>query len=166
MSGWFVVNTLPNQEQRAETNLQRQGYATWLPRLRRSRRHARRIDTVLAPLFPGYLFVSLNLDHDAWSPINGTFGVRRLILRNERPAPLPEGFIGALQETVDQDGAAGVPAQWLDPGAKIRVLSGPFVDCVGTLTAMASKDRVAVLLSVLGREVAALVSRRAVALAV
>lgn len=163
MSGWYVVSTLPNQEARAEANLRRQGYASWMPRFCRSRRHARRIDTVLAPLFPGYLFVQLDLDRQAWSAINGTYGVRRIICRNDRPARLPDDFIAALHGTLDQQGLAGVPEQWLQAGMKVRVLSGPFVDCVGTLVDLASRERVALLLTVLGREVAAVVSRRAVA---
>lgn len=166
MSGWYVVSTLPHQEGRAETNLRRQGYSTWLPRFQRSRRHARRIDTTLAPLFPGYLFVQLDLDRDAWSSINGTYGVRQIISQNDRPARVPDDFIDALQNTLDQHGLVGVPERWLQPGLKVRVLSGPFVDCFGTLVNLASRDRVGLLLSVLGREVAALVSRRAVAPAI
>jgi transcriptional antiterminator RfaH len=52
MIGWYVVNKLPPQEAQAESNLLRQGYRIWLPSIRRSRRHARLIETILAPLFP------------------------------------------------------------------------------------------------------------------
>ena len=45
---WYVVHTRPHQERRAEANLVRQGFRTWLPVMERSRRHARRIDTVCA----------------------------------------------------------------------------------------------------------------------
>jgi transcriptional antiterminator RfaH len=52
MQRWYVVHTQSYQEARAELNLRRQGFEVWLPLSRRRRRHARRIDTVLAPLFP------------------------------------------------------------------------------------------------------------------
>ena len=50
----------------------------------------------------------------------------------------------------------------LAPGQKVRLIAGPFVDCVGTLLHLAAKDRVALLLRVLGQDVAAVVPRRAV----
>ncbi|HQF30164.1 MAG TPA: transcription termination/antitermination NusG family protein, partial [Hyphomicrobiales bacterium] len=62
MAGWYVVSTQPHQEARAESNLVRQGFETWLPRFARERRHARKVDTVLVALFPGYLFVRLDPD--------------------------------------------------------------------------------------------------------
>jgi transcription elongation factor/antiterminator RfaH len=162
MTGWYVVNTLPHQELRAETNLRRQGYRAWLPSIERSRRHARRIDTVTAPLFPGYLFVELDLDRESWGSINGTFGVRRLIAQRERPAPVPPGFVAALRETLDKKGLVTVP-QALRPGQNVRLIAGPFVDCIGKLLYLATRDRVALLLSILGQEVSTLVSRRIIA---
>jgi transcriptional antiterminator RfaH len=162
VSQWFVVNTLPHQEARAEANLRRQGYRAWLPSIKRSRRHARRIDTILAPLFPGYVFVELDLSHESWSPINGTFGVRRLLCHRDRPAPVPDNFMQALRETLNEEGVVAVPEP-LKPGQKVRLIAGPFVDCIGTLLYLAAKGRVALLLSVLGQEVSTMVSRRMLA---
>lgn len=163
MKRWYVVNTLPHQEARAEIQLRQQGYRPWLPTVRRTRRHARRIETIRAPLFPGYLFVELDVDAQPWSPINGTFGVRRLIADRDRPAPLPADFVRALRDTIDQDGDVAPPELALNPGERVRLVAGPFVDCVGTLLRMAANGRVALLLSVLGQEVATLVSRRVIA---
>ena len=53
MNRWYVVHTRPHQEGRAEANLVRQGFRVWLPVMERSRRHARRIETVRGALFPG-----------------------------------------------------------------------------------------------------------------
>lgn len=157
---WYVVCCQTRQEARADLNLRRQGFDSWLPRLRRTRRHARRIDNVLVPLFPGYLFVRLDLELQPWRSINGTFGVRRLLCENERPAPVVTGFIETLQETMDEDGLVATPTDAFKCGDRVRLVAGPFADMVGTLARMTEKDRVAVLLNVLGREVQALVSRR------
>ena len=46
-------------------------------------RHARKILNVRAPLFPGYLFVSLDLTRDRWRSINSTYGVLGLIMGGE-----------------------------------------------------------------------------------
>ena len=93
MRAWYVVNTLPHQEARADQNLRRQNYTTLLPVTRRTRRHARRLDTVLTPLFPGYLFVELDLETQSWSSINSTFGVKRLLCGGDRPTELQRDFV-------------------------------------------------------------------------
>jgi transcriptional antiterminator RfaH len=158
---WFVVTTYPHQEPRAEANLRHQGYEAWLPKLLRARRHARRIDTTSAPLFPGYLFIKLDPHAQTWRPINGTFGVRHILCHGEFPRPVERGFVEALKETTDESGVVSLPnAERLKPGQPLRLLTGPFADSMGTLLRLADKDRVELLLNLLGREVQVLVSRR------
>ena len=65
---WFVVHTLPHRESGAKGHLENQGYRTFLPRRWKTRRHARKLETVLAPLFPRYLFIALDLNRDRWRP--------------------------------------------------------------------------------------------------
>lgn len=163
--GWYVVSTLPNQEARAQLNLARQGFLAWLPAFQRARRHARRVETVSSPMFPGYLFVRLDVARQAWSRINSTYGIRKLICRGETPSRLPDGFVEALRADVDE-GRLQAPEDRLDPGAALRVIDGPFADCIGTLLSSASRDRVTLLLKVLGRDVSAVLPRWAVTAAV
>ena len=59
---WYVVSTKPNQENRAALNLRKQAFEVLLPMMQKKRRHARQIETVLRPLFPGYLFVEFDPD--------------------------------------------------------------------------------------------------------
>ena len=58
---WYVVQSQPNAELKAVAHLNRQGFATYLPRYLKRRRHARRVEIIAAPLFPRYLFVSIDL---------------------------------------------------------------------------------------------------------
>ena len=51
MKRWYVVHTQSYQEPRAELNLRHQGFEVWLPLTRRTRRHARRIDTISCAAF-------------------------------------------------------------------------------------------------------------------
>src|SRR5215469_2871571 len=67
-SYWAVVQTHPQAERWAETNLRRQGYPTLLPlmRVRRRDRVLRSLfHTVEVPLFPGYCFVTVT---SHWTP--------------------------------------------------------------------------------------------------
>lgn len=163
MSAWCVVNTLPNQEMRAEANLLRQGFRAWLPAIRRFRRHARKVDVVRAPLFPGYLFVELDLDRDGWSPINSTYGVRRLLAQNMRPEALPGRFVTDLQRSVGGDGACIIEPErpGLTPGMRVRIDRGPFADCIATILNIAPRERVHLLLEILGGRAKMTISRLA-----
>lgn len=162
MSEWYVVSTLPHQEARAEQNLRRQSFVTLLPVTKKTRRHARRIDTVRAPLFPGYLFVQLDLAKQRWSSINGTFGVKRLLSNGVQPTQAPADFITALQETIDEEGVAAVPAPELQPGQQVRIATGPFADTIAAVLHLSPGERVKILLDVLGGSVSATMPRRAV----
>jgi transcription elongation factor/antiterminator RfaH len=159
---WYVVSTHPHQEERAQINLRRQGYEVWTPMLERTRKHARRTDIISAPLFPGYLFVSLDCKTEPWRAIDSTFGVRRILCRGEHPCPVQRGFIETLKAATDDRGVLAMTADNIEPGQPVRVLDGPFADQVGTLLRLANKERIALLLNLLGREVEVEVSRRQV----
>jgi hypothetical protein len=81
---WHVVETHPHAEAKAAAHLERQGYATYLPRYLRERRHARRVAIVPAPLFPRYLFVAIDMRTQRWRAIKSTIGVARLVCARSR----------------------------------------------------------------------------------
>ncbi len=162
MKRWYAVATQPKGEPRAEFNLRRQGFETWLPRIRRVVRHARRTEERTAPLFPGYLFVRLDPDVGPWRCINGTFGVRHLVSFGERPAPVPESFIDSLRDGADADGLLAPPQDHFRSGMPVQILAGPFADSVGTLVRLSERDRVEILMNVLGRDVCVSVSGRCI----
>lgn len=159
MTAWFAVNTLPHQERRAELNLRRQGVHVYLPHLRKTRRHARRVDQVFEPLFPGYLFVRLDVSASPWRMINGTFGVRRLVMQGGRPAPVADGFVEHLRAEADPDGALRPPRPNVKPGDRVRVVHGALSDCVATVVRLNRRERVELLLNLLGGEVLAVAAR-------
>src|SRR5437899_3222650 len=80
---WFLVRTRPKCEQKAEMNLSAQGFRAYLPQIRKTIRHARKLRTVRAPLFPGYLFVVLDLERDRWLSVRSTIGVAHLFTHKD-----------------------------------------------------------------------------------
>jgi transcriptional antiterminator RfaH len=155
MNRWYAVNTQPRQEARADENLRRQGFYSWLPRFQRQRRHARRADQVLAPLFPGYLFVQLDPEIERWRSINGTFGVIRLLSSGDMPLAVPDGLVEEIMQRRDASGTVVVPPRRLVVGEAIRVAVGPFADLEGLFQEMSGRDRVVLLFNLLGRKVRA-----------
>jgi transcriptional antiterminator RfaH len=153
-SRWYVVHTQPNGEARADLNLRRQGFCTYLPRYVRRRRHARRQEMVARPLFPRYLFVALDVARDRWRAVHSTFGVNHLLLAGEEPLPVPDGVIDEIRARENGDGFVklGLPAG-LRPGSPVRLIDGIFAESTGVLERAADDRRVAILLELLGREV-------------
>ena len=54
MSAWYVVRVKTAQEDRAVWHLKNQGFHVYMPKYRKTIRHARKVQNVLRPLFPGY----------------------------------------------------------------------------------------------------------------
>jgi transcriptional antiterminator RfaH len=68
-----------------------------------------------------------------------------------------------LQKRADDEGIVVTLDERLRPGQKVRLVTGPFVDCIGTLLRLDARDRVALLLSILGQQVRAVVSAAMIA---
>lgn len=157
MSGqmcWYVVHTQAQKEGLAEMHLRRQGFATYLPRYLRTRRHARKTETVARPLFPRYLFVGVDLARDRWRAIQSTFGVSNLVIAGEEPLPVPDAVVDEIRAREGGDGCVslGLPAG-VGPGSRVRLIDGIFADAKGVIERVADDRRVAILLALLGREV-------------
>ena len=152
MKRWYAVYTQPRAEGRAAAHLVRQGFDAYLPRCRCIRRHGRREDTVLRPLFPRYLFVALDLDSDRWRSVNGTRGVSWLLCRDERPLALPDGVVEGLRGAENDDGVVPLSRLMLfDAGARLRVLDGAFAGQTGLYQSMTEAERVVLLFDLMGR---------------
>ena len=150
---WYAVNTQPRAEHKACFHLNRQGFQAYLPRYLKSRRHARRIDTVAAPFFPRYLFVAIDMETQRWRSINSTIGVSHIVCTGESPAPVPDHIIGQLKQNEDERGFIEIRRPRFSPGDKVAVLDGAFADCIGIFEAETDERRVAILLELLGRKV-------------
>jgi transcriptional antiterminator RfaH len=150
---WFAVQTLPRAEDKAREHLTQQNYEPSLPRLRKRRRHARRVDVVLRPLFPGYLFVHFDPTRDPWRAINSTVGVIRLVGFGDAMVPVPDKVIAALRSLEDEKGIIVGAGPALKPGQSVRILDGALVDQIGVLLEGSGIERVRLLVRLLGREV-------------
>ena len=148
---WFVVQSQPKKELYAAQHLANQDFRPFVPRLRKTVRHARRTRTALAALFPRYLFLALDLERHQWRSVLGTFGVSTMIMAGERPRPVPEGVVESLADVADASGAVDF-ADRLQAGRDVRFLDGAFAEQIGRVTRLDDKGRVAVLLEIMGDE--------------
>lgn len=155
---WYAVHTLPRREGTAEAHLVRQGFQVFLPRVSTTKKHARRVEKIKAPLFPRYGFVRLDLGRDRWRSVNGTTGVSSLVMAHEFPAPVPVGVVETLIGSQTAEGV--IDFDWgFRPGDKVRVVSGPFEGALGELKRLTPTGRVEMLLSLLNATVRVSVAR-------
>jgi transcriptional antiterminator RfaH len=153
-STWYVVQTQINAEARAACNLVRQGFEIYLPRYLKLRRHARKVEKVSAPLFPRYMFVRIDIAAQRWRSVQSTYGVSHLVLNGSDPAAVAEQVIDALKARHDAGGYVKLDQRpKFAIGEKVRVLAGVFAENLGLFDGMADRDRVAILLDLLGRKV-------------
>jgi transcriptional antiterminator RfaH len=154
MRRWYVARTKARSESRARARLRRQGFDVYLPQYGRRRRHARRTEVVRAPLFPGYLFLHMDLSSSRWHTVNHTVGVHSLLCHGRRPAAVPEGVVEELRARETGDGLVPLHSLMvLEQGERLRIVDGPLHDRVGVYEKMTGGERVVLLLRLLGRDV-------------
>lgn len=155
MMEWFVVHTQPARETMAVRHLQEQGFEVYMPRFKKTRRHGRKVEEVLAPLFPRYLFVGMDIKTARWRRINGTRGVSYILTHeNDRPAHIAAELIDALKARETEEGL--IPHTQSVPfikGDSVVITEGVLKDQTVTFEGLDDKGRVHLLLKLLGKEV-------------
>jgi transcription antitermination factor NusG len=155
---WYAVHTLPFAEGRAGAQLENQSFHTFLPKRLKTVRHARKLNTVIAPFFPRYLFVALDLKRDRWRSVNGTFGVSSLIMAGDLPCPAPHGIVETMLTMSDAEGVLQLHSD-LKVGAPVRLGAGPFAEQLGIIDRLDDSGRIRVLLNIFGRQVVVCLNR-------
>ena len=147
---WIVINTHAHRERIALENLQRQAFETYCPMIRKRHAHARRVTTVLRPLFANYVFARIGTRR--WHPILSTCGVRTVVQTGNGPGFIDNRFIESLKAR-EVDGAIVRPANSYRIGQQVHVSTGSFDKIVATIIEMGEKDRLVVLMDLMNRGV-------------
>ena len=159
---WYAVQTQPNRENLAVSHLERQGFDVWLPRIERIIKHARQTKRVRRPLFPGYLFINLDLKTARWRAVNGTVGVSHIVSFGQMPSVVDGRFMSALKATENTDGLVEADNDDLKLGQEVEILSGPMAGKIGRLLRLDPGNRVTILLQMLGHFVHGQIDRDAI----
>lgn len=146
---WFLAQFKPNSHNIAERNLVRQGFRTFLPLQEETKRARGKFTTRLRPLFPGYIFVALNVLHGGWRAVNSTYGITRLVSLGNEPTPVPLDLVSQLMLRCDREGKL-LPPRLLKPGDEVTVTKGPFAEFVAEVEKIAPDRRVWVLMEIMG----------------
>lgn len=152
---WIIAKTKPSQEQYAALNIRRQPHAQaepYVPLFFDKRRSMR------VALFPSYIFVKIRDGYFHF--LNSTFGISSVMLSTNGPATVSKNVIKELKARENKNGVILLPEQIatsLTVGSKLTIQQrrghNPFNGLTGLYQGMESRDRVSILLSLLGREV-------------
>ena len=149
MGYWACARLEPHRERLALHCLGLAGYVTYLPRIRERRlSHGRRIE-VRPPLFPGYAFFVVEAQ---WHSARWSVGVLGLIMNGLQPAKVPDRVIDEIRGRERNGLIELAPPPSLRRGARVRILAGPFRDHLAIFADMKPRERVEILLQLLGGE--------------
>jgi len=140
---WYAVSVRPRHEKLATRHFESQGLHHFLPVYRSVRRWKDRRKELDMVLFPGYVFVNLNL-RDRLGVLRAP-GVLQFVSFQGQPAAVPDSEIRALASSL----SAGLrlhPHPYLRQGARVRVKRGPLVGAEGIM--IRRKERFRLVLSI------------------
>lgn len=146
---WYLVFTKPKQEIIAKSNLERQGFHTYLPLLQLHKRRNNIYHIVTEPLFQRYLFIDLNSQVDDWSKIRSTRGCISLVRFGTLPARVPSYLIEQLKHDENKqlsEPRASVPD--FQPGDRVQVVDGVLVNYEGIVAVKNNQQRITLLLTI------------------
>jgi len=143
---WYATYTRSKHEQKVNGRLERKKIETFLPLIERWSRRKDRRKRIHLPLFPGYLFVRAEMDAYTHLEILKTDSVVRILCQGDKPAPIPDEQIHAIQVLI-KNGIAVTPYPYLREGMRVRVVNGPLSGVEGILV-KTKPDKQRLLLSV------------------
>lgn len=148
-NAWYVLHCRAQREWQVASMLdQRLGLQVYLPELQ----YRFRGQNQYAPLFPGYLFVHVDLQLVGLNSINTLPGVVRLVAFGETPESVPDCTIAMLREYTERMNSSGeLIGHGYRPGDTVKIKDGPF-DGLEAIFYGPTKpsERVRVLLEFLG----------------
>ena len=147
---WYAAYTSANHEKRVAEQLEARAVEHFLPSYSSVRRWKDRRVTLQLPLFPGYVFVRMELRNRL--QVLQIPGVARLVGFGGMPTPLPHEEIDALRAGL-AGGVHAEPHPYLNVGRRVRVKQGPLAGLEGILLRWKGNWRVVLSLDLIQRSV-------------
>jgi transcription antitermination factor NusG len=160
---WYAVWTRSHCEQLVAQQLASKGFTAFLPQMHTWSRRAGTPHVIRVPMFPGYLFVSGSMDRHRHVAVLSVRGVVRVLGEDgQRPTPIPDGQVEAIQRVVDAS-VSVLPHAHLSEGDRVRVVDGPLNGVEGIYVKdRSARGRLVLSIDLLGRSVAVEVDGHAV----
>jgi len=129
--GWYALYTRHQHEKMVARALAGKAFDVFLPLYCVAHRWQDRVQRLMLPLFPGYVFLRAPLDRRA--QVVTTPGVHHFVPSAEHPLPLSQSEIEAVRRLAS-GGTKLEPHPFLKRGDWVRVRSGALTGFEGILT--------------------------------
>jgi len=153
---WYLVHSKPDQESVAVLTLQWLGVEAFCPQLRQLKTIRRRNETVISPLFPGYLFSKFDLATE-FCRVNYAPGVGNVVTFGSLPALVDEETIASIKARI-QNGYVHLQSPSSQVGQVGRMNEGPFLNLEAVFEEdLSGSQRVALLLKTVSSQARAII---------
>jgi transcription antitermination factor NusG len=150
-SHWYAAHVRSRHEKQVERQLEERRVTCFLPVYRSVRRWKDRRKELDLVLFPGYVFIQLDLKDRL--RVLQVPSVVRFVSFNGHPAPLPDAEIETLINGLAK-GVRAEPHPYLKVGHRVRVKYGPLAGTQGILVRRKDKFRLVLSIDLIMRSVA------------
>ena len=149
--GWLAIHTRHQHESLAARSLAYKGFEVFLPQYTSVRQWSDRTRELSAPLFPGYVFLRGELEHQIG--ILTTPGILGLVGFAGIPAIIPDAEIEAVRQTLARR-VHVEPYPFLNCGDWVRVKDGPLEGIEGILVRKKGQFRLVLSVQLLQKSAA------------
>jgi transcriptional antiterminator RfaH len=153
MKNWYLIQTKPNQENKAILNLENQNYEVYQPKMLLRKKRKGQWQSVSESLFPLYLFIYLDSKKDNWTRINSTLGVNRFVRfgSNNLPSKVNSEIIDVIKEQEKKLNQETEVGEQFKKGDKVVLSNENFIDVKAIFQEKSKENRVFVFLNLLGK---------------
>ena len=153
---WFALYTKPRHEFKAALQLEEEDINYYLPVITRLKQWSDRKKKITEPVLRGYIFIFA--DEKERNLSLQLLSIVRCIFDNGRPAVIPEWQIDNLKKFLNHE-ADVIVHSGIVPGAKVKILDGPFAGIIGVIKQENKGKTIAVNIDLLNRSVLTQISK-------
>ena len=146
---WFIAQIKPNSYNSAIQNLERQGFETFLPKMKITQRQENKFLVKNVYVFPGYMFVCFDPHIINWAKINSTYGVSKILTYSNKPAEISSDLILELKNRYEIN-SNPTQQEKLQKGDSIKFSMGPFTVLIAKVESVDEKNRIWIILEAMG----------------
>jgi len=157
---WYIIHTYAGHENKVERSLKQRieamGFKDRVFEIIVPMRNTIKVsqgkkETVKEKIFPGYVLIKMMLDDETWFMIRSTQGVTSFIGAGNKPTPISEKEVEAIQKFMKLEEPLYKVA--FSVGEAVKIIDGPFNDFLGTIESIdEARGKIKVLVSIFGRE--------------
>ena len=108
--------------------------------------------TTTRKVYPGYMFVQMEVDNETWHVVTSTPKVTGFIGGSRNPPPIPEAEVKRITRQMTEDEDKPKPVVHFERGEEIRIVDGPFATMKGKVEEVnQTRAKLRVMVSIFGR---------------